>query len=53
MNLNVQLVDQALSTVPNSKSFMCRMVETSSHVLKEIMSPPTIATVSSHSFYLT
>lgn len=50
MNLNVQLVDQALSTVPNSKSFMCRMVETSSHVLKEIMSPPTIATVSSIHF---
>ncbi|RHN41829.1 putative membrane transport protein [Medicago truncatula] len=41
---NQILVDQALSTVPNSKSFMCRMVETSSHVLKEIMSPPTIAT---------
>lgn len=49
---NMQLVDQGLTTVPNTKSFMYKMMEGSSQTLKEVMSPPTIATVSSISFFL-
>ncbi|XP_058736708.1 protein PIN-LIKES 7-like [Vicia villosa] len=38
------LVDQGLTTVPNTKSFMHKIMEGSSQILKEVMSPPTIAT---------
>ncbi|CAK8561943.1 unnamed protein product [Lathyrus sativus] len=41
---NQILVDKALTTVPKPKSFMYKMMEGSSQTLKEVMSPPTIAT---------
>ncbi|CAI8608897.1 unnamed protein product [Vicia faba] len=41
---NQILVDQGVTTVPKTKSFMNKMMEGSSQTLKELMSPPTIAT---------
>ncbi|XP_004509460.1 protein PIN-LIKES 7-like [Cicer arietinum] len=41
---NQILVDQGISNVSHSKSFMHRMMESSSQILEEVVSPPIIAT---------
>lgn len=49
MNPNLQLVDQgpSIATKNMEKCFCHRMMETLVQILAELMSPPTIATVSS------